>query len=276
MFFIKPHMTNQSITKKLSFAVLFVGCFFVNTSCNSKHDRKLVWNDEFDYNGLPDTNKWGYDVGDYDGWGNNELEYYTSKDTSNAVVRDGYLYITARKQKKEKREYTSARLISKGKGDWLYGRIEAKAKLPKGRGMWPAIWMMSTDWKYGGWPESGEIDIMENVGYKPDSVFASTHTKKFNHIMHTQTTKGIFVKDLYNEFHVYAVEWTEKKMDFYVDDIKYMTFSNTGKGWEEWPFDKRFHLLLNIAVGGNWGGKYGIDDRIFPQSMLVDYVRVYQ
>ncbi|MNL46716.1 Beta-glucanase precursor [compost metagenome] len=136
--------------------------------------------------------------------------------------------------------------------------------------------MLSTDWKYGGWPESGEIDIMENVGYNPDSVFASTHTKKFNHILGTQTTKGIEVKNLYRDFHVYAIEWNEKQIDFYIDATKYLTFKNTGKGWEEWPFDKRFHLLLNIAVGGNWGGKYGVDDSIFPQSMLVDYVRVYQ
>ena len=264
------------------FLIALTPCAFTITACNSKDEsynskeRKLIWSDEFNYSGLPDATKWSYDIGDADGWGNNELEYYTNADTSNAVVRNGYLYITARKQKRETRDYTSARLISKGKGDWLYGRIEVKAKLPEGRGLWPAIWMLSTDWKYGGWPESGEIDIMENVGYNPDSVFASTHTKKFNHILGTQTTKGIAAKNLYTDFHVYAIVWDEKQIDFYIDSTKYLTFKNTGKGWEEWPFDKRFHLLLNIAVGGNWGGKHGIDDGIFPQSMLVDYVRVYQ
>src|SRR5437868_11883723 len=142
--------------------------------------------------------------------------------------------------------------------------------------MWPAIWMLSTEDAYGGWPHSGEIDIMENVGYMPDSVFGSIHTGAFNHVIHTQRTKGVYLKDLSTAFHIYAIEWTPDEISFFVDKNKYQTFKNDHKGFEHWPFDKKFHLLLNIAVGGNWGGKFGVDDSIFPQKIEVDYVRAYQ
>jgi beta-glucanase (GH16 family) len=250
---------------------------------NAQAQYKLVWSDEFSYTGLPDSTKWSYDVGG-NGWGNNELEFYTKADTSNAVVRNGNLYITARKQQtttptatiRLARPYTSARLVTKMKGDWLYGRIEVRAKLPIGRGLWPAIWMLPTDWKYGGWPASGEIDIMENVGFMPDSVFGSIHTKSFNHIIHTQKTKGLFLNDLGTAFHVYAVEWDAKQIRFLVDGNVYLKFDNTGNGFAEWPFDQRFHLLLNVAVGGGWGGQKGMDDTVFPRAMVVDYVRIYR
>ena len=235
--------------------------------------RKLVWFDEFNYKGLPDSSKWSYEVGG-NGWGNNEKQYYTKDDTANAVVKNGSLFITVRKD--TTRNYTSARLVTKNKGDWKDGRIEVRAKLPKGRGLWPAIWMLSTDWQYGGWPASGEIDIMEHVGYMPDSIFTSVHTKTFNHVIHTQKTKGFFVDEPYDKFHVYAIDWTKDEIKFYMDDIQQFSFQNTGKGFAEWPFDKRFHLLLNVAVGGNWGGKEGIDETVFPASMEVDYVRVFQ
>lgn len=242
--------------------------------------KKLIWSDEFNYKGLPDTTKWSYDKGngcpDVCGWGNNELQYYTWQKKENAYVEKGKLVIQARKETVDGFNYTSARLVSKNKGDWKYGRIEVKAKLPKGKGIWPAIWMLPTNWEYGGWPHSGEIDIMENVGYMPDSVFGSVHTGSFNHIQGTQTTKGVFRKDLSSSFHVYAIEWTENQIRFFVDDEEYLIFKNTGVSAEEWPFDKSFHLLLNIALGGNWGGKFGVDDDIFPQKMIVDYVRVYQ
>jgi beta-glucanase (GH16 family) len=247
----------------------------LNVCVNAQAQYKLVWSDEFSYTGLPDSSKWSYDVGG-NGWGNNELEYYTKGDTANAVVRNGFLYLTARKQQRGKKDYTSARLVTKGKGDWLYGRIEIRAKLPAGRGLWPAIWMLPTDWKYGGWPASGEIDIMENVGFMPDSVFGSIHTKSFNHVIHTQKTKGLFLKDLATAFHTYSIEWDAKEIRFFIDGNSYTSFRNTGKGFAEWPFDQRFHLLLNIAVGGGWGGQKGVDDTVFPKSMVVDYVRVYQ
>lgn len=237
--------------------------------------RQLVWSDEFNYNGLPDSSKWSYDVGG-DGWGNNELQYYTSADTANVLVKNGKLYLTALKQQQGKNSWTSARLVTKHKGDWQYGRIEVSAKLPSGRGVWPAIWMLPTDWLYGGWPESGEMDIMEHVGFNPDTVFSSVHTKSFNHIIGTQKTKGIKINNPYNSFHVYAAEWFADRVDFYMDDLFILSFKNTGKGWEEWPFNKRFHLILNIAVGGNWGGMKGIDEQLNKCVMEVDYVRVYQ
>lgn len=236
---------------------------------------QLVWSDEFNYYGVPNSMKWGYDVGG-SGWGNNEKQFYTEGDTNNAIVKNGLLNIIARKEKKENMDYTSTRLISKGKGDWLYGRIEVRAKIPGGRGMWPAIWMLPTDWAYGGWPASGEIDMMENVGYNPDSVFFTAHTKSFNHMIGTQKSNGIVVKDAYTAFHSYNIEWDKDKIDFYIDNTLVLTFKNTGKNSDEWPFDKRFHLLLNIAVGGNWGGQKGIDDNAFPATMQVDYVRVFQ
>lgn len=235
---------------------------------------KLVWSDEFNYKGLPDSTKWNYDAGGH-GWGNNELQYYTAADTGNAMVRNGKLFIKAVKQFKEGKEYTSARLVSKNKGDWVYGRIEVSAKLPAGRGMWPAIWMLPTDWEYGGWPASGEIDIMENVGFNPDTVFSSIHTQSFNHSIGTQKTKGLKTGEIYNSFHTYAIEWFKGRIDFFIDDKQFFSFKNTGNDFKDWPFDKRFHLIMNIAVGGNWGGAKGIDETIFPGIMEVDYVRVF-
>jgi len=236
---------------------------------------QLVWSDEFNYTGLPDSTKWSYDVGGH-GWGNREKQYYTEKKLQNAAVRDGLLSITAVRENFNGASYTSARLVSKNKGDWKYGRVEVRAKLPKGRGVWPAIWMLPTDWKYGGWPASGEIDIMEHVGYLPDSVFGTVHTGAYNHAIGTQKGSSLFSKDLAGAFHVYALEWDEDQISIFFDNTLYFTFKNEKKTEQEWPFDQRFYLLLNLAVGGNWGGKEGIDDSVFPQKMEVDYVRVYR
>jgi beta-glucanase (GH16 family) len=236
---------------------------------------KLVWSDEFNYSGLPDSTKWSYDTGGH-GWGNHEKQYYREKTIQNSCVKNGMLKIVAVKEKFDVASYTSARLVTKNKGDWKYGRIEVKAKLPKGRGMWPAIWMLPTDWKYGSWPTSGEIDIMEHVGYLPDSVFGTVHTGAYNHRMGTQKGSKVFLKDVADAFHVYTLEWDENHMGIYVDNQLYFTFKNEKKGVEEWPFDQRFHLVLNVAVGGDWGGKEGVDDSVFPQKMQVDYVGVYQ
>lgn len=239
---------------------------------------RLVWDEEFDYTGLPDTLKWSYDtVGNARGWGNNEAQFYTARDSANAWVENGYLTIKALKKEMEGKQYTSARLITKGKGDWLYGRFEIRAKLPeRARGTWPAIWMLSTDWAYGGWPASGEIDIMENVGYDPDTIVGSAHTRAYNHAIRTQKNAKISVPDSDCEFHVYALEWEPGEYRLYVDDNHYFTFRNEGTGYEVWPFDKRFHLLLNLAVGGNWGGQRGIDDSKLPYRFMIDYVRVYE
>lgn len=238
---------------------------------------ELVWSDEFDYEGLPDEEKWSYDVGGH-GFGNRELQYYT--DDQNAYVSKGYLTITARKEDYKNMDYTSARMITKNKGDWLYGKIEVKAKLPEGRGTWPAIWMLPTDWKYGNWPDSGEIDIMEHVGYEMGKIHGTVHTEAYNHMIGTQLGKSVIREDAHEAFHVYHIEWLPDKIKFYVDNKLYFVYKPYNlvncPTEAEWPFDQDFHLLLNIAVGGNWGGAKGVDDTIFPQEMLVDYVRVYQ
>lgn len=236
----------------------------------------LIWNEEFDYEGLPDSTKWSYDTdGNSWGWGNNEKQHYTKADKRNSWVQDGFLIITALKDSIEEKPYTSARLITKGKGDWLYGRFEIRAKNPTGLGTWPAIWMLPTDWEYGSWPASGEIDIMENVGYDPDTIVGSAHTKMYNHSIGTHKNAKIFCPTNYSEFHVYALEWEESEFRLYLDNIHYFTFKNEGTGFEAWPFDKRFHIILNLAIGGNWGGAKGIDDSLFPHKFEVDYVRVY-
>jgi len=241
---------------------------------------KLVWSDEFNTGEVPDPAKWSYDLGDgcpeVCGWGNNELQYYTADRKENARIENGKLIIEARLEKMGTKDYTSARLKSKTKGDWTYGRMVISAKLPKGTGVWPAIWMLPTDWAYGGWPASGEIDIMENVGYNPDSLYGSIHTEKFNHVIGTQVTQGLYSTTLSSTFHEYGVEWDKQKIDFLFDGKIFQTFKNNHEGSACWPFDKAFHILLNVAVGGNWGGKHGVDVSIWPQHMEVDYVRVYQ
>lgn len=253
----------------------------INTAAIAqKHYNKLVWADEFNQEGLPDSTKWGYDTAmgcpALCGWGNNELEYYTVKRTENARVENGLLTIEARKEQYENAGYTSARLVAKTGSGWKYGRFEIKAKIPAGRGIWPAIWMLPDTALRGGWPHSGEIDIMENVGYWPDTVFSTVHTGKYNGMLGTQRSKGFSGKNFSTAFHVYGIEWDEKGIVFFIDHKKFFTFKNDGSGTEAWPFNTTFHLLLNVAVGGNWGGKYGVDDTIFPQKMVVDYVRVYQ
>jgi beta-glucanase (GH16 family) len=236
---------------------------------------QLVWSDEFNYSGYPDSTKWSYDVGGH-GWGNDELEYYTKNRMENARVENGMLTIEARKEAYNEMNYTSARLVTKGKGDWLYGRVEVRAKLPKGKGTWPAIWMLSRDWAYGGWPESGEIDIMEHVGYDPDVIHFSTHCKDYYFKIGTQKTSVIRMPRTDSIFYTYAMEWYPDRIEGYVDDSLYFTVKNEHQGWTKWPFDKPFYLILNIAVGGSWGSVMGIDDSIWPQQMQVDYVRVYQ
>lgn len=236
---------------------------------------ELVWSDEFNYEGAPNPDYWTYDIGG-SGWGNNELQYYTE---DNVIVTEGNLVIEARKELLGGKQYTSTRLVSKNEGSFQYGIVEVRAKLPYGRGTWPAIWMLPTNWMYGGWPDSGEIDIMEHVGYDMNVVHGTVHTGSYNHMIGTQRGGSIDITDVVNDYHVYKIEWLPDKIDFYVDDIHYFTFSVEGEDnvtSSEWPFDQAFHLIFNIAVGGSWGGVEGVDDSIFPQSMYIDYVRVYQ
>jgi beta-glucanase (GH16 family) len=240
-------------------------------------DRKLIWSDEFSEPGLPDTTKWGYEVGG-NGWGNNELQYYTARRPENARVENGRLIIEARKEAYEGKAYTSARLLTRGQVEWKHGRIEAFAKLPAGRGTWPAVWMLGSDIKTAGWPRCGEIDIMEHVGYDEGVVHGTVHTEAYNHNKKTQKGMAITVKNVATDFHLYAIDWTADQIDFLVDSKVYYTVQKSvlGSDVEQWPFEQPFFLLLNLAVGGNWGGQKGVDEAIWPQRMEVDYVRVYQ
>lgn len=263
----------NKIKSRLS-PVLFIS-FWLAVFCGQEtFSQKLIWSDEFDRDGLPDPKSWSYDVGDH-GWGNKELQYYSKNDLKNARTENGILIIEAHADSSHPKGYTSARLVTKGKAAWEYGYIEVKAKLPEGLGTWPAIWMLPEENRHGGWPKNGEIDIMEHVGYDPGKVHGTVHTEAFNHSIGTQKGAQLMVSDFQNDFHVYAIDWTEEKIDFFIDGQKYFTFGNTGNDYKEWPFSQPFHLILNIAVGGNWGGAKGVDASIWPQRMEVDYVRVY-
>ena len=278
-------MQNSSGLKLLLstiFLIGFVDCSQSQTapappiSDKYKFDSKPIWQDEFDYSGKPDAKKWSYDLGG-DGWGNHELENYT-ENLENARVENGNLIIEARKEKSGKQNYSSARLVTKGKADFLYGKFEIRAKLPQGRGTWPAIWMLGTDQTYGnkGWPDNGEIDIMEHVGFDQNRIHGNIHTKAFNHVLKTNKGNQILLKDASTAFHIYSCEWTPGYISIAIDGQEYFRFAKeSGYSWEQWPYDKSFHLLLNMAVGGDWGGQKGVDDSIFPQKMEVDYVRVY-
>lgn len=224
---------------------------------------------------MPDTTKWNFNTGGH-GWGNNEKQFFTQADTLNAKIENGKLMITARAEKADKNNYTSARMTTKNKGDWKYGKIEVRAKLPKGKGLWPAIWMLPTEWAYGGWPRSGEIDIMEFVGYAPDSIFQTVHTKNFNHLLGTQVGKCTRTEGVSDGFHTYGIVWDAEKINFYIDGVNTHYFLNRHKTFAEWPFDQSFHLILNLSVGGNWGGRFGIDQAIFPAVYEIDYVRVFK
>jgi beta-glucanase (GH16 family) len=235
---------------------------------------QLVWSDEFDQGGLPASNKWNYEV-QGPGWVNNELQNYTGNRSENARVENGKLVIEARRDWYQGKEYSSARLKTAQKADWTYGRMEIRAKLPGGRGTWPAIWMMPTDCSKG-WPTCGEIDIMEHVGYDPGRVHATVHTQWYNWPAGNQPTGTAFYGDATSNFHTYALEWFPDHLDAYVDNQKYFTYKNDGAGSGSWPFNKPFYLILNLAVGGDWGGAQGVDANSYPQRMEVEYVRVFK
>ncbi len=240
---------------------------------NWQFETTPVWQDEFNIGVSPDATKWTFETGG-SGWGNNELQYYTSG--VNSSISGGNLVISAKKENLLGRDYTSSRMITKGKGDWLYGRFEVKAKIPKGRGTWPAIWMLSSDNAYGNWPSSGEIDIMEHVGYDVNKIHCSIHTSAYNHTRGTQKTSTKVISDATDAFHIYRIDWTPYAVRGYIDGSPYFEFLNNNTGFTAWPFNKPFHLILNVAVGGNWGGVQGVDNNIFPATMEVDYVKVYK
>jgi beta-glucanase (GH16 family) len=235
---------------------------------------KLVWSDEFNYTGSPDSTKWSYNVGG-NGWGNGEKQMYIAHRLKNCRVENGKLIIEALKERVGDNAYTSARLVTQGKAEWTYGRIEVCAKIPAGRGSWPAIWLLRAAEPLK-WPDDGEIDIMEHVGYDPGNIHATVHCARYNHLNGNQKTAITHVPDCNTTFHVYAVEWNSNIITAFVDGKKYFTYTNENTGKDAWPFNQPFYLILNIAVGGSWGGIKGIDDAAFPQRMEVEYVRVYK
>jgi len=266
--------------KQMRNVVFILGLLFVViilSSCHQKDKVKLVWADEFDYVGLPDSTKWIYDTeGNENGWGNNESQIFTVAKKENAFVTDGTLKITAINELIENKEFSSARLLSNA--DWKYGRVEVRAKLPKGRGTWPAIWMMPGGWSFndGNWPDVGEIDIMEHVGHDFGVIHASAHSKDYQWQTGTQQTGTMYVGDVDTVFHTYAMEWNADVMKTYVDDSLYFEYQNEKLGIDKWPYDKPFYLILNVSVGGAWGSMKGIDTTAFPQTMEIDFVRIYQ
>lgn len=279
-------MRTRSTHTALLFSLLLVGVPACGGDSESpadpdppSDDWTLVWSDEFDGSTL-DLGKWSYQIGDgcdinLCGWGNNELQWYQA---DNVEVADGLLTITARPESVGGRNFTSARIRTIGKGDWTYGRFEIRARLPRGQGIWPAIWMMPTDSAYGGWAASGEIDIMELVGDEPARVHGTLHYG--GEFPANQSSgdsyrldSGIFA----DGFHVFALEWEEGEIRWYVDGQHYQTQTqwNSSNGPYPAPFDQAFHLIVNIAVGGNWPGPPDLSTP-FPQSMDVDWIRVYR
>lgn len=237
---------------------------------------QLVWADEFDRDGLPDPGKWAYDTAmNKQGWHNAELQYYSAARPENTVVRGGRLLITAHREKLSSQPdwggqgYSSARLVTRGKADWTYGYFEVRAKLPCGKGTWPAIWMLNTPIV---WPAGGEIDIVEHVGRDPGYVFSTLHTAA--HHGADGVGNGREVPDACAAFHTYQLHWTPRQMRFGIDGREHHVYRNEGQGTAQWPFDAPQFLILNIAVGGHLGGP--VDDAVFPAQMEVEYVRVYQ
>ena len=254
-------------------SILISTSFFVAAQCP-----KIIWEDNFDGTQL-DFSKWSFQNGDgcdlgpnLCGWGNNELQWYQP---NNAVLEDGKLKIIAKREQVQNSNYTSSKIRSINKGDWTYGRFEASIKLPTGQGIWPAFWMLPTNDVYGGWPQSGEIDIVELVGHQPEIAHGTIH---YGSPWPNNSASGNSYRlesSIFNdEFHEFAVEWEANEIRWFVDDFLYSTKTRSDVSPSRWPFDKDFYFLLNMAVGGNWPGSPNAST-VFPQTMEVDYVRVY-
>jgi len=273
---------NRKLTKLIILILAFLNALIVT----GENKRKLVWAEEFNYTGLPDAKKWNYEEGFVR---NKEEQYYTRARKENVRVENGMLIIEARKEKfknaryqkgssdwrkkNEFTQYTSASILTRGKAAWKYGRIEIRAKIPTGNGSWPALWMLGTSRK---WPKCGEIDIMENIGRKPDIIHGTVHYKSLATGKHKGAGKKIVIPKPYNDFHIYAINWNSEKIVFFVDGKKYFTYTindDAGEGKQN-AFRKPFFLLINLAIGGTWGKT--LDPAILPLKYYVDYVRIYQ
>ena len=233
----------------------------------------LVWADEFDRDGRPDPTKWAFELGAK--LRNNELSHYTDR-VENARVRSGNLVIEARREAYQGSAYTSASLNTRETHPFVYGRLEVRAKLPRGRGLWPAIWMLGWHNEKAWWPETGEIDLMEHIGAEPGSLYFTVHTLERNHMKKNPVQTALPVQAIYDDYHLYRLDWTPTEVVLFFDDREVLRHRKTAEGMAAWPFSNPMYLILNVAVGGDWGGMKGVDDAVFPQRMLVDYVRIYK
>lgn len=270
----------KSGTNKKIWLRLIVSCLLaVTLSCSDDEQtvttlNQLVMQDEFDVDGTPNSTIWGYDIGTgSNGWGNNELQYYTDR-PENVTVQNGYLLITARKESYQGSSYTSARLLTKGKFEQAYGRFEARIRLPWGQGMWPAFWMLGADIDTNPWPGAGEIDIMEFRGQEPTVVLGTVHGPGYSAGESISKSYTLPNDRFDTGFHVFGIEWTPNYINYYVDDVLYNQITPADVPGE-WVFNKPFFILINLAVGGTFVGSPN-SETVFPQTMLVDYVRVYK
>ena len=251
--------------KKITLLILFF-----NLTYAQKENRKLVWEENFNGKAL-DSTVWNYELGNgcpnICGWGNNESQIYTK---NNHKVEDGLLTITAAY---DGTQYTSTRITTKGKKEFQYGIMEVRAKLPQGKGLWPAFWMLGSNISQVGWPKSGEIDILEYIGKEPGQVFTSLHTQDSHG--NTINTKKTKIDAIEEGFHLYAIDWNKDQIAFYVDNHLVYTFKPEVKNENTWPYNQPFYFLINMAIGGNFGGP-DIDNSVFPQEFSIDYIRVYQ
>jgi beta-glucanase (GH16 family) len=248
---------------------IFVFSFLLISALAFCQKKELVWSDEFNYNGLPDSTKWSFEKGFVR---NREPQYYTAGRLENTRVNDGNLIITAIKEDFSGAKYTSASIITRGKYEFTYGRVEVRAQLPKGTSVWPAIWTLGAT-KGVRWPLCGEIDILEYWGTHPDTICANVHTGDYNHTKGTGRGGKTIFKDPWKKFHIYALEWYPDRLDFYFDKKLYYSCKKKGEGVGEWPFDSPQYLLINLALTAS---KTGIDASTFPTEFKVDYVRIYK
>ncbi len=271
-------------TTYLICATLFLFTFSCQKKNNSDNkevtsEKELFWSDEFNGEAL-DESKWVYEIGDgcpnLCGWGNNELQYYRKE---NLKIKDGKLIITAIKDNNETHEYTSSRIKTEGKLSFKYGQIDVKAKLPKGKGIWPAIWMLGSSIQIDGWPICGELDIMELRGSSPNTVCGTIHFQNTNNTHEYAEPKcySIDNEDFSSDFHVFSANWNKKGITWLVDEIPFMSISydEIDTDQNNIAFQKEFYVILNLAIGGNYDGN-PTDGTIFPQAMEVDYVRIYK
>lgn len=232
----------------------------------------LAWSDEFSAPGRPDPTKWTYEHGRVR---NGEAQFYTDR-PDNVRVADGRLIITARKESWQGATCTSASVTSQGRFSFTYGKVEISAKVPAGRGTWPALWTLGDAITTVNWPACGEIDLMEYVGMNPERLYFTVHTKTFNHTKGTQRGHNVAQTRPWEDFHRYGLVWTPERLEWFFDGTPVFAFANDGQGPDHWPFTAPQYLLMNLAIGGAWGGQKGVDDALFPAEFRVDYVRVWR